>query len=47
MNDKANQVKKEFTNDHRRNYTIYNQSNIFNSDIVAKENDLVTVIYFI
>lgn len=44
MFNKVNQVKKEFTSNHRRNYTNYNTSNIFNTDIVIKENDLVTVI---
>ncbi len=43
MNSKANEVKKEFTNHHRTNYSNYNASNIFNADIVIKENDLVTV----
>ena len=37
------EIKKEFTGDHRRNYTIYNTSNIFNTDIISKENDLVNV----
>lgn len=44
MNGKANEVKKEFTNNHRRNYTNFNSSNIFNADIVIKENELVSVI---
>jgi len=43
MNGKANDIKKEFTNNHRRTYTNYNSSNIFNADIVTKENDLVMV----
>jgi hypothetical protein len=28
--DFGNKIKKEFTTDHRRNYTLYNKSNIFN-----------------
>lgn len=44
MFDKENEVKKEFTNNHRRNYTNYNTSNIFNTDVTTKENELVTVI---
>lgn len=44
MFNKENLVKKEFTNNHRRNYTNYNTSNIFNTDVVVKpENQLVTV----
>lgn len=43
MFDKINTIKKEFTTDHRRNYTIYNKSNIFNTDIKMQENELVTV----
>lgn len=41
--DFGNQVKKEFTQNHRRNYTLHNKSNIFNTDIQAKTNEKALV----
>merc|ERR1711957_455308 len=32
----GNQIKKKFTPDHRRNYTMFNSSNIFSTDISQK-----------
>ena len=41
--DFGNHIKKEFTGDHRRNYTLHNQSNIFNTDVKIKTNEKALV----
>lgn len=43
MKTLLNQDKKDFTHDHRTNYINYNKSDIFNKNLVVKENELVTV----
>jgi len=40
----GNPIRNTLTSNHRRNYTLHNQSNIFNTDVKIKSNEKVSVI---
>ena len=39
----GNQVRTQLTSDHRKNYSLHSQSNIFNTDVVIKPNQKAQV----